>query len=500
MQRLQGDGWAFVHAGGTLQERTLAPGEMIRVDTGCIVAFQPSVNYDIQYVGKIKSALFGGEGLFFATLRGPGRVWLQSLPLSRLANRIIAAVPGLGGRPRRRLGPRRAGRAARRRQRVGIVRLRSREAASNGSARGSRFAAWKTGPPRPAHGDGVGSGNPGDLLESVGPPGDSNVIGESAPTPPGTAADRFSIFAVTPLRGRARADPLDAACTAPCESKRHRAAQTGRGQPTLSEAIGAGTKKVRSGPYRRWRRFAISDRASFLPNRFRLSHGSAKPPPPRVSTRRGGPFFRLAKRRLDATGLGRALRARPAVTIVQRASSLPRRRPQIRQQRRQLLQRQAVDEAWRHDRPLADAARFDLVLPQRGLDAHEVPDHDLGTAFADDEPFDVLAVGRVEEVRGKALGDLRRRTDERLEELGAAVACGDAAEIRSLLRLFWRGSVARGATLAGEERPAELDVTSHRADTRRQLLERDGRHERGAHRRRVRSRMRRREGGGFANV
>jgi uncharacterized protein (TIGR00266 family) len=100
MQRLQGDGWAFVHAGGTLQERTLAAGELIRVDTGCIVGFQPSVNYEIQYVGKIKSALFGGEGLFFATLRGPGRVWLQSLPLSRLANRIISAVPGLrrGGR------------------------------------------------------------------------------------------------------------------------------------------------------------------------------------------------------------------------------------------------------------------------------------------------------------------------------------------------------------------------------------------------------------------
>ena len=96
MQRLQGDGWAFIHAGGTLQERTLAAGEMIRVDTGCIVAFQPSVQYEIEYVGKIKSALFGGEGLFFATLRGPGRVWLQSLPLSRLANRIIAAVPGLG--------------------------------------------------------------------------------------------------------------------------------------------------------------------------------------------------------------------------------------------------------------------------------------------------------------------------------------------------------------------------------------------------------------------
>ena len=100
MQRLQGDGWAFVHAGGTLHERTLAAGEMVRVDTGCIVGFQPSVNYEIEYVGKIKSALFGGEGLFFATLRGPGRVWLQSLPLSRLAGRIYAAAPqtGRGGR------------------------------------------------------------------------------------------------------------------------------------------------------------------------------------------------------------------------------------------------------------------------------------------------------------------------------------------------------------------------------------------------------------------
>jgi uncharacterized protein (TIGR00266 family) len=95
MQRLQGDGWAFVHAGGTLHERTLAAGELIRVDTGCIVALQPAVNYEIEYVGKIKSALFGGEGLFFATLRGPGKVWLQSLPLSRLANRIVQAVPGL---------------------------------------------------------------------------------------------------------------------------------------------------------------------------------------------------------------------------------------------------------------------------------------------------------------------------------------------------------------------------------------------------------------------
>src|SRR5215475_15792283 len=96
LQRLQGDGLAFIHAGGTLHQRDLAPGELLRVDTGCIVAFQPSVDYDIQYVGKIKTALFGGEGLFFATLRGPGRIWLQSLPLSRLAGRIVAAVPGLG--------------------------------------------------------------------------------------------------------------------------------------------------------------------------------------------------------------------------------------------------------------------------------------------------------------------------------------------------------------------------------------------------------------------
>jgi uncharacterized protein (TIGR00266 family) len=91
MQRLQGDGWAFCHAGGTVYERDLAPGEVLRVDTGCIVAYQPTIDFDIQYVGKIKSALFGGEGLFFATLRGPGRIWLQSLPLSRMADRIVAS-------------------------------------------------------------------------------------------------------------------------------------------------------------------------------------------------------------------------------------------------------------------------------------------------------------------------------------------------------------------------------------------------------------------------
>jgi uncharacterized protein (TIGR00266 family) len=98
MQKLEGDGMAFVHAGGTLMQRTLAPGETLRVDTGCIVAYQPSVDFDVQFVGNIKSAIFGGEGLFFATLQGPGTVWLQSLPLSRLANRIILSAPVAGGR------------------------------------------------------------------------------------------------------------------------------------------------------------------------------------------------------------------------------------------------------------------------------------------------------------------------------------------------------------------------------------------------------------------
>jgi uncharacterized protein (TIGR00266 family) len=97
MEKLEGDGLCFVHAGGTMQAFDLAPGETLRVDTGCLVALQPSVNYDIQFVGKIKSALFGGEGIFFATLTGPGRVWLQSLPFSRLAGRIYAAAPQSGG-------------------------------------------------------------------------------------------------------------------------------------------------------------------------------------------------------------------------------------------------------------------------------------------------------------------------------------------------------------------------------------------------------------------
>jgi uncharacterized protein (TIGR00266 family) len=97
MQRLTGDGLCFVHAGGTVHERTLGAGESLRVDTGCLVALQPSVAYDIQYVGKIKTALFGGEGLFFASLTGPGRVWLQSLPFSRMADRIYKAAPAAGG-------------------------------------------------------------------------------------------------------------------------------------------------------------------------------------------------------------------------------------------------------------------------------------------------------------------------------------------------------------------------------------------------------------------
>jgi uncharacterized protein (AIM24 family) len=97
MQRLEGDGFCFVHAGGTIHNIDLAPGQTLRVDTGCLVALQPSVNYDIQFIGKIRSALFSGEGLFYATLTGPGKIWLQSLPLSRLADRIYKAIPSMGG-------------------------------------------------------------------------------------------------------------------------------------------------------------------------------------------------------------------------------------------------------------------------------------------------------------------------------------------------------------------------------------------------------------------
>ena len=97
LQRLRGDGMAFVHASGTIVERQLQ-GETLRVDTGCLVAFEPSVNYDIQRAGNLKSMFFGGEGMFLATLSGYGRVWMQSLPFSRLADRIIAHAPSTGGK------------------------------------------------------------------------------------------------------------------------------------------------------------------------------------------------------------------------------------------------------------------------------------------------------------------------------------------------------------------------------------------------------------------
>ena len=97
MQKLEGDGLVFVHAGGTLIERELAAGEVVHVDTGCVVAYQSSVDFDIQQAGGIKTVLFGGEGLFFAVLRGPGKVWLQSLPFSRLAGRMLASAPQRGG-------------------------------------------------------------------------------------------------------------------------------------------------------------------------------------------------------------------------------------------------------------------------------------------------------------------------------------------------------------------------------------------------------------------
>lgn len=90
MQKLEGDGMAFVHAGGHVLKRELQYGETIKIDTGCIVAFTPSVHYDIQFIGGIKNSLFGGEGLFFATLQGPGAVWIQTLPISRLASRVLA--------------------------------------------------------------------------------------------------------------------------------------------------------------------------------------------------------------------------------------------------------------------------------------------------------------------------------------------------------------------------------------------------------------------------
>ena len=98
MQKLHGDGLAFLHAGGTVVSRELQAGESLKVDTGCLVALEPSVTYDIKYVGSVKSAIFGGEGFFFAYLAGPGTVWLQSLPFSRLAGRMHEAAPQTGSK------------------------------------------------------------------------------------------------------------------------------------------------------------------------------------------------------------------------------------------------------------------------------------------------------------------------------------------------------------------------------------------------------------------
>lgn len=94
MQKLEGDGLAFVHAGGTIVEKELNEGDILKIDTGCLVAFTQYINYDIEFVGGIKNTIFGGEGVFFATLRGPGKVWIQSLPISRLASRIISYGTG----------------------------------------------------------------------------------------------------------------------------------------------------------------------------------------------------------------------------------------------------------------------------------------------------------------------------------------------------------------------------------------------------------------------
>lgn len=96
MQKVEGDGMAFLHAGGYIQEKILAPGEHLRVDTGCLVGFTEDVDYDIVFVGGVKNTIFGGEGVFFASLMGPGKVWIQSLPISRLADRILSHSGGYG--------------------------------------------------------------------------------------------------------------------------------------------------------------------------------------------------------------------------------------------------------------------------------------------------------------------------------------------------------------------------------------------------------------------
>ena len=96
MQSLEGDGWVFVHVGGTVMEKELAPGEILHVDTGCVAAHSASVGFDLERAGSIKSIIFGGEGVFFARLTGPGKVWIQSLPFSRLAGRMFAHAPQTG--------------------------------------------------------------------------------------------------------------------------------------------------------------------------------------------------------------------------------------------------------------------------------------------------------------------------------------------------------------------------------------------------------------------
>ena len=101
LQKISGTGLAFLHASGSIIERELAPGEELRVDTGCLVAFESGVDYDIQMMKGVKSMLFGGEGLFFTRLRGPGKVWLQTMPFSRMADRIMSAARGSKGEHRR---------------------------------------------------------------------------------------------------------------------------------------------------------------------------------------------------------------------------------------------------------------------------------------------------------------------------------------------------------------------------------------------------------------
>ena len=101
LQRLSGDGLAFIHAGGHIIERELVQGEQLRVDTGCIVGFEEAVDYDIKMIKGIRTKLFGGEGLFYATLTGPGKVWIQTTPFSRFADRVMSAAGGSKGEVKR---------------------------------------------------------------------------------------------------------------------------------------------------------------------------------------------------------------------------------------------------------------------------------------------------------------------------------------------------------------------------------------------------------------